>query len=136
MSDQLSIDFAAPAARRGDIDTAKRAAVIALHGARNNRALALIALLEAGPDGLTDFELAAVTGVKQSSIGCRRLELQRLGLVEPLVVACEPDKRAPLGVRPLTRPSDSGAPAQVWVISDAGCEYCFSHGVTGAAGAA
>lgn len=135
-TDQLSLDYSAPAARTADIATAKGAAVIALHGARNNRALALVALLEAGAAGLTDFELARATGVAQTSIGKRRLELQRLGLVAMCVEACEPDKRAPLGVRPVTRPSDTGSPSQVWAITDAGAAYCFEHGVTGERGAA
>jgi hypothetical protein len=135
MTDQLSIDFAAPTARRTDPETSHGAAVIAIGDARNNRALALLALLAAGPDGLNDFELAAEVSrrlgrpVKQTSAGVRRHELVQLGLVEALVVA---DPEQPLRVRKVTRPSDTGSPSIVWVATSAAGEYVAEN----AAGAA
>lgn len=133
MTDQLSIDFAAPTARRTDPATSHRAAVIAIGAASTNRAQALLALTAAGERGLTDFELADVlsreTGrqVKQVSCGVRRGELVKLGLVEPLVVECERSKRCPLGVARVTRPSDTGSPSQVWVATSAGHAYVAEH---------
>jgi hypothetical protein len=56
-------------------------------------------VLRDNPGGLTDFELADKTGVQQTSIGKRRKDLERQGLV----VATE--KR---------RPSPSGSLAIVW----------------------
>ena len=59
-------------------------------------------LLRANPGGLTDFELATRTGKKQTSIGVRRGELVRMGLVRN---------------SGLTRPSDTGSDAAVWVAT-------------------
>lgn len=55
----------------------------------------------ARPDGLTDFELAAVVGLKQTSCGVRRAELTKAGLIEDS------------GLR---RPSDTGTPSIVWKL--------------------
>ena len=71
-------------------------------------ALALACLVHAGPDGLTDFELAAMSGKAQTSIGVRRKELCRMGLVEGTT---------------RTRPAPSGSPAAVWVATRAGIAY-------------
>lgn len=90
--------FDQPTARRTDPWTSHEAARRASKGAKSNRMAALIALREHGP--LTDFELAEITGVAQTSIGVRRGELVKAGLVEKVP-----------GVR---RPSPSGSPAQVW----------------------
>lgn len=89
-----------PTARTTDPWTSHEAARRAKPKAETNRALALKALRAAGPAGLTDFQLAEVTGVQQTSIGKRRGELVKAGLVEKVP-----------GVR---RPSPSGSPAQVW----------------------
>lgn len=105
MTDQLAIDFASPTARRTDPATSHEAAVIAIRNAANNRVRAYDALIAAGPEGLTDFELADVTGVQQTSVGKRRGELRDAGLVVALV-------RDGGSVR---RPSPTGSPAQVWV---------------------
>lgn len=67
------------------------------------QALALTALAQHGPS--TDFELAEHTGLQQTSVGKRRLDLQRLGLVDAT------DDR---------RPTPSGALAIVWTLSTAG----------------
>jgi hypothetical protein len=59
----------------------------------------VLEMLRAWPDGLTDFELAQCLGGQQTSLGKRRGELVRAGLVRPTG---------------LTRPSPSGARAMVW----------------------
>lgn len=53
------------------------------------------------PAGLTDFELAAIVKLKQTSCGVRRSELVHAGLIEDS------------GLR---RPSDTGTPSIVWKL--------------------
>ena len=72
-----------------------------------DRRLALVELAKAYPHGLTDFDLAARTGRKQTSIGKRRHELVEAGM------AIDTDER---------RPSDTGAMAKVWAITTFGLE--------------
>lgn len=62
------------------------------------------------PDGLTDFEVAALVGKEQTAIGPRRPALMRAGLIERT-----DDKR-------LARPGVSTAMARVWRITPAGIE--------------
>lgn len=77
--------------------------------ATKGRYAAFNALFKHGP--LTDFELAKKTGVQQTSIGKRRLELQYEGLVESL-------KMNRLGdIEVVTRPAPSGAAATVWTLT-------------------
>lgn len=57
------------------------------------------------PDGVTDHELAAITGRVQTSVGKRRGELRDLGLIEDTGT---------------TRLSPSGAPCSVWRITPPG----------------
>lgn len=96
----------APGARATDPVTSHRAAA-----AQTDRKLtagqraALHALAVAGSDGLTDFELAERTERKQTSIGVRRGELVKAGLV----VATDE-----------VRPSDTQSDALVWRITDLG----------------
>lgn len=97
----------APIARNSDPTTSHAAAEHAALKAGTNRAIALRALAEAGSQGLTDFELARVTSIQQTSIGKRRGELARIGLVESAGI---------------TRPSPSGSPAIVWRITAKGRE--------------
>lgn len=85
-------------ARATDPDTSRQAARNATVNANTNRALAL-RILRDNPDGLTDFELAALSGVQQTSIGKRRGELVALNLV------VKTSQR---------RPSPSGSPSIVW----------------------
>lgn len=87
-----------PRARRTDPDTSHQAAVRATLTAASGRKIALDTHRD-HPAGLTDFELADITGIAQTSIGVRRCELVRLGLIE------KTDFR---------RPSPSGSPAIVW----------------------
>lgn len=95
---QLSILEARPVARATDPPTSWAAARQAAPRAGTNRALAL-RVLRSHPDGLTDFELADLTGMQQTSIGKRRGELRDAGLVRAT------DRR---------RPAPSGAAAIVW----------------------
>lgn len=90
---------AVPLARKSDPETSHRAAKDATPRANTHRARALAALRDAGPNGLTDFELAERTGVPQTSIGVRRKELADAGYVEPAGT---------------TRPAPSGSAAMVW----------------------
>lgn len=95
-----------PMYRATDPDTSRDAAALALQSASAHRQLAARALLAAGPDGLTDFQLADVTGLAQTSVGKRRHDLQRAGLVFPLLDADGKQVR---------RPTPSGATAGVYV---------------------
>ncbi len=90
-----------PAARLTDPDTSHAAAEDAQENASTHRARAL-ALLQSHPDGLTDFELADLTGLQQTSIGKRRGELRDRGLVR------DSGRR---------RPAPSGSLAIVWVAT-------------------
>lgn len=69
------------------------------------RLTVLTAIVNAGRNGLTDFELEGRTGGKQTSHGKRRGELRDHGLVE---------------WSGLTRPSDTGTQAKVWRVTDLG----------------
>jgi len=133
-ADQLDL-FAQPTARATDIDTAHRAAVIAIGRAAGNRALALRALYDAGEGGMTDFALAdAVTvlagrRVIQTSVGCRRNELVKAGLV------CRAFRLDPVtGDRvPLNGVSPMGSPAARWELTPTGCGVVEAWAVDGAA---
>ena len=94
-----------PVARRTDPETSHQAARRAAHTAATHRAVALRELVAAGHAGLTDFELAARCHSQQTSIGKRRGELVRMGLVEATSE---------------TRPAPSGAQATVWRVTEAG----------------
>lgn len=67
-------------ARKSDPETSRLAALDTLPAAATNRQLAL-RVLRQNPSGLTDFELAELTGLQQTSIGKRRGELRDSGLV-------------------------------------------------------
>lgn len=92
-----------PMARRSDPDTSRDASVIALFDAPNLRERCLEAFRARGP--MTDHELAAAVGRQQTSVGVRRKELERVGLVE-LVYGVDG--------KPARRLTPSGATAQVW----------------------
>jgi hypothetical protein len=104
VTDQLTFDSLVPTARHSDPETSHQAAALAEPRAKTNRAYALRLLLEAGANGLTDFELAERSGIAQTSIGVRRGELVKQGLA-----ARHPDA--------ITRHSPSGASSIVWVAS-------------------
>jgi len=102
-----------PRFRTGDQHTSIAAGRAAGFKASQGRLLAL-RTLAANPDGLTDFELAALTGIAQTSIGKRRGECAAAGLVEAVMIGA--------GVT-LKRPAPSGAASIVWGITQAGLDY-------------
>ncbi len=104
--------FDTPMARLSDPETSHMAAVVAIGNAATNRDRALHALRVAGFRGLTDYELEAVTGVRQVSIGVRRGELVKAGLVERQLVIC-PESLTLLPGRRMSGPS--GSQCAVWV---------------------
>ena len=99
---------APPASRNSDPETCHIAAASAALRASHGR---LRALRQLSYGARTDFELAAATGVIQSSIGKRRGELRDAGFVEAAIGTDGKTEK---------RPSDSGSPAIVWRITDKG----------------
>lgn len=99
-------------------DTSQLAFEYARPRMASNRWIALRALVDAGAEGLSDFDLERVTGIKQTSIGKRRGELIELGLVEMAVA----------GGKPVRRRAPSGALAQVWRVTAAGVQAVWEAG--------
>ena len=105
---QAELDFISqPVARRSDPETSHQAARDATFKASDN---CLKALNHLSQKPMTDFELAAVTGMQQNSIGKRRGDCAKAGLVEPLMKDGKVVKR----------PAPSGSLAIVWTINDDG----------------
>lgn len=96
-----------PAHRKDDWDTSVAAAEDATPGAGPGRSKVLVCLLE-GP--ATDYDLAAKTGMQQNSIGKRRGDCCRMGLVEPYEIDGVPAKR----------PAPSGSLCRMWVLTELG----------------
>ena len=94
--------FGKPVARSTDPHTSHEAARRMRPRAGTHRGRTLAAYDTARDGGLTDFELSDLTGIQVSSIGVRRGELTRAGLLED---------------SGRTRPSPAGSPAIVWVIT-------------------
>jgi hypothetical protein len=99
---QLSITDA-PLRRTTDPDTSQAPSPRRLSAGR----WTALETLHRHPDGLTDFELAAITCIAQTSIGCRRKDLARM---DPALVVDSGERR----------PSPTGASAIVWRITPAG----------------
>lgn len=97
-------DLFAPAARNTDPETSHAAASEHPDIRDNDRRLVLITHA-AHPNGLTDFELAALLRRQQTSLGKRRGELRDMGLIEQTE---------------LRRPAPSGSSAIVWRITATG----------------
>jgi len=117
---QLTLEYALahqPMTRTRDRSTSVEAAQIAGFKAGAGRLLAL-RTLAAHPAGLTDFELADITRTFQQSIGKRRGECMKFGLVEIAL-----DEHG----QPIKRPAPSGSPALVWRITQAGLDYLKQH---------
>jgi hypothetical protein len=109
MTDQMNLlDWQPSPARNSDPVTSHIAADRAGMKASHNRLMVLRHLIASGP--MTDFELAAVCGIQQTSIGKRRGECRDWYLVEQH----KEDGEA------VTRKSPSGSPALVWGITEAG----------------
>lgn len=101
MTHQATLFPMEPCARATDPSTSHEAAKTATSNAAKGRQIALV-LLTLNPSGLTDFELAKLSGWQQTSIGKRRGELRDAGQV------------IDSGER---RPAPSGAAAIVWKIA-------------------
>ena len=93
-----------PTARASDPGTSHAAAATASLRAATDRALVL-RIHQQWTSGLTDFELAELAGRQQTSLGVRRGDLRKAGLIRD---------------SGLKRPAPSGSPATVWVITDEG----------------
>lgn len=110
MTRQLTLDdaarFAMQNSRRFDNLNSVRAAQDAFKTSAGTRRLALLTHA-AHPDGLTDFELADLTGIAQTSIGKRRGDLVAAGYIVNAETA---------------RPAPSGSRATVWRITAAGMQ--------------
>lgn len=102
--------FQPPTARDSDPETSHDAAHDAEFHANRGRLNALFALAR-GP--MTDYELEAHTGWQKNSIGKRRLECQRAGLVEVWTIDGEEQKR----------PGPSGSMCLIWRLTDKGVRY-------------
>lgn len=93
-----------PAVRVNDRDTCQEPTEVRMSSGR----LKALAAHYLHPEGLTDFELAALTDTAQTSIGVRRKELVQAGLV---IATLE------------RRPSPSGAKSIVWRITSQGVGF-------------
>lgn len=103
-------DFDGPgAARASDPHTSWEAALSFVDGKKKDRKDVLL-LHYMNPQGLTDFDLAAILERQQTSVGKRRGELRDMGLIKSTH---------------LTRPAPSGASAIVWQITDLGKAIAF-----------
>lgn len=111
MTEQLPIDFEAPRAAKADPWTSHAAAKDATLKASAGRMAALACLMR---KPMNDFQMAEATGLQQTSIGKRRLECQRAGLVQPLLNR--------LGKQEATR-APSGSRSLVWQITEAGAAF-------------
>ena len=109
--EQFEFRWQPPVARRSDPETSHEAAKDASFHASEGRILAMRALHEHGP--MTDYELEASTGWQKNSIGKRRLDCQRAGMVELLVLCGEKQKR----------PGPSGSMCLVWQLTPKGEGY-------------
>lgn len=104
MSGQLDFD-SIPPSRHTDPATSRDAASRIATVRERHVDRARVALINAGPSGLTDFELEERTGVKQTSIGKRRKDLVDAGEVEMV---------EDLSGKPVKRPTSTGSLSQVW----------------------
>lgn len=98
-----------PSVRVNDPDTCQEPSETRMSSGR----LKALAAHYMHPEGLTDFELAALTDTQQTSIGKRRSELEKAGLIVATT---------------LRRPSPSGAKAIVWRITSQGVGYIVRLG--------
>jgi hypothetical protein len=104
--------FLPPLARYSDPETSHEAAGAAAFKASDHRIKAMTTLLQYGP--MTDFELAAMTGIQQTSIGKRRKDCQDAGFIDFLT-----DEKG----SKVKRKTPSGSNAIVWQLTKAGQQY-------------
>jgi len=100
-----------PAAKSNDQSTSVAAANDARKKCSENQMRALL-LLAKKP--MTDYELADATGMQQNSIGKRRGDLYKIGLVEP-----ETDDAG----NQVKRPGPTGSTCLSWRITQSGRDY-------------
>jgi hypothetical protein len=98
-----------PSVRVNDPDTCQEPTEVRMSSGR----LKALAAHYMHPEGLTDFELAALTDTAQTSIGKRRGELEQAGLIVATTIR---------------RPAPSGAKAIVWRITSQGVGYIVRLG--------
>ena len=104
------IPFQKPTARHDNIETSWEAAHDAEFHASEGRIAALRAL---AVRPMTDYELAEHTHFQQNSIGKRRLDCQRAGLVEVWRINGVKQKR----------PGPTGSMCFVWTLTSQGVAY-------------
>jgi hypothetical protein len=109
-----AVVFPDPVARSTDPETSHEAAKDATFKASTNRLKALYAL---SMRPMTDYELAEFTGLQQNSIGKRRGDCAKAGLVEPLLIE----------EKPVKRPGPTGSKCLVWKLTERGIEYVRTH---------
>ena len=110
--ENFELNWSQPLARNNDPETSHEAAANASFRASAHRLLAMRTLDRSG--ALTDYELAARTGLQQNSIGKRRKDCQDAGMVERLLDA---DGNS------IKRPAPSGSKALVWTLTEKGRLY-------------
>lgn len=105
--DSVTANIVGPS-RHGQPSTARAAAESNAPRSGTQRGKVLLLLARAGDHGATDYELAEAAGIIRPHVaGTRRKELQQQGFV------VETERR---------RNTDTGSPAVVWVITEAGVE--------------
>ena len=112
--DEKEKKFPDPNARNSDPETSHEAAHDAKFHASHHRRLALFWLHKRG--SLTDFELAELTGLQQTSIGKRRGECMK---ATPKLVEVLRDAHG----QKVKRPAPSGSNACVWTLTAEGANY-------------
>jgi DNA-binding MarR family transcriptional regulator len=110
--ENFELNWSQPLARNTDPETSHEAAEDVSFRASAHRLLAMQALDRYG--ALTDYELAARTGLQQNSIGKRRKDCQDAGMVERLLDA---DGNS------IKRPAPSGSMSLVWTLTEKGRNY-------------
>lgn len=108
MQPDLFKGITGPMFRNGDLCTSIEAARDASKKVSENQLLALRLIAESPK---TDYDLERITGLQKNSIGKRRSDLYRAGLVEPWL-----DKNG----EKIKRPGPSGSMCIVWCITKAG----------------
>lgn len=95
----------APPVRHDAPETSRLAARSVASRSAQQRAAVLAAITDAGAHGMTDAELEVTIGLRPQSLGPRRGELAKLGLIEWS------------GMR---RDTPRGCPARVWIVTRGG----------------
>lgn len=108
--------FNSPMHRTDDHETSVEAAETASFKINEKRLLVLQLLLQHG--AMTDYELAAKSGMQQNSIGKRRSECYQAGLVECVMGA---------DGKYVKRSTPSGSKSLAWQLTPYGRTYVEGH---------